>query len=568
MAAISSGVALPAESGRPQPTRSRVSTRTASALELSSRVSGGSGEGEPVRRPAQQRANDPVQQACALDDELLVRLWRGSFKGRSEELLWVPRYPNYHGGFYTPGHAGPWDYLQNVPLVLYGPKRIRASGAPLHRPAGIVDVYPTIGRLTRVDLAPRAGDVLRPALKPKVPGRPKLVVVVVWDGVGRNVLERWPNAWPTLRSLEARGTSFVDAMVGSSPSNTPPVHANLGTGTYPRVHGVTGIKQRVEFGDVVFALDGRETSTLRVSTFADQIDQAFGGASEVGLVGYSSWQLGMLGHGAGWPGGDEDHLAMLGEPGRVMGNGAYYDTPSYLREFPGFEAHADAVDRSDGKADGRWRGHPVLEDHDNPAWVRYENDVALTLVQQEGYGADDVTDILLVNYKMLDVIGHKYWIDSLEARDVLRAQDNALAQLVGYLKRQVRDFVVVVTADHGHTPPRTETGGWPVLATDASAYLNRHFEVPKGRSLVEDSSGAGLFLDVDVAKRLGITQREMAAALNLYTIRQSAGKGRLPPMYKGRDRETVFAAVIPRRLLPQVMKCAFGTRRPPADFPA
>jgi Type I phosphodiesterase / nucleotide pyrophosphatase len=520
-----------------------------------------------VARPPRRRDIDPVQQACALDQKVLVRLWRGAFKGRSEELLWVPRYPNYHGGFHTTGHAGPWDYLQNVPLVLYGPKRIRASGAPLDDSAEIVDVYPTMGRLARADLAPRAGEVLRPALKPNVPGTPKLVVVVVWDGVGRNVLERWPNVWPTLKRLEARGTSFLGATVGSSPSNTPPVHANLGTGAYPRVHGVTGIKQRIEFGDVVFALDGRETSTLRVSTFADQIDQAFGGASEVGLVGFSSWQLGMLGHGAGLEGGDADHLAMLGEPGRVVGNGRHYDTPYYLKEFPGFEEHADAVDRSDGKADGRWRGHPLGEEHDNPAWVRYENMVALTLMQQEGYGSDDITDILLMNYKMLDVVGHRSGIDSLEARDVVREQDRALAQLVGYLEREVRDFVVVVTADHGHTPPRRETGGWPVSPSDAAAYLNRQFGVPEGQTLVEDSSGAGLFLDIEAAKRLGVTQREMAAALNLYTIRQSAD-GAVPPMYAGREREKVFAAVLPRRLLPQVMKCAFGAKRPPADFAA
>jgi hypothetical protein len=60
-----------------------------------------------VARPPRRRGIDPVQQACALDQKVLVRLWRGAFKGRSEELLWVPRYPNYHGGFHTTGHAGP-----------------------------------------------------------------------------------------------------------------------------------------------------------------------------------------------------------------------------------------------------------------------------------------------------------------------------------------------------------------------------------------------------------------------------------------------------------------------------
>lgn len=518
--------------------------------------------------PRGEPTNDPVEQACALDDELLVRLWRGAFKGRSEELLWVPRYPNFHGSFYTPGHAGPWDYLQNVPLVLYGPKRIRAAGAPLDRAAGIADLYPTIGRLTGVDLMPRAGRVLRPALKKGVAGVPKLVLVVVWDAVGRSVLQRWPNQWPTLRRLEDSGTSFLGATVGSSPSNTPPVHATLGTGTFPRVHGVTGIKQRNELGEVTSAMDGRDPSMLRVTTFADQIDQAFGGASEMGMVGFSSWQLGMLGHGTAIAGGDSDDLAIISEPGRVTGNGRYYDTPSYLKEFPGFERHANTVDRSDGRADGLWRRNPIDSAYDNPAWVRYENDIALTLMRQEGYGADDIPDILLLNYKMVDVVGHRHWIDSLEARDVLRAQDKALAQLLRYLEQEVRDYVVVVTADHGHTPPRQETGGWPVDAGEASRYLDRHFEVPKRASLVQDSSGAGLFVDMGTARRMGVTQREMARALNDYTIRKSAGRKPLAPMYAPRGQEKVFSAVIPRRLLPQVMKCAFGAKRPPPNVPA
>src|SRR5918997_1552601 len=37
---------------------------------------------------------------------------------------------------------------------------------------------------------------------------PRLVVVVVWDGGGWNVLERWPDAWPTLGRMMRAGISY------------------------------------------------------------------------------------------------------------------------------------------------------------------------------------------------------------------------------------------------------------------------------------------------------------------------------------------------------------------------
>ena len=43
--------------------------------------------------------NDAVARGCAMDPELLARVWRGYVPGRSFELVLVPQEPNYVGAF-------------------------------------------------------------------------------------------------------------------------------------------------------------------------------------------------------------------------------------------------------------------------------------------------------------------------------------------------------------------------------------------------------------------------------------------------------------------------------------
>lgn len=217
--------------------------------------------------------------------------------------------------------------------MLYGPGRIRASGR-VRRPVTIADVYPTVGRSLNVRLPLRDGSLLEEALVESAGITPKLVVTVVWDGVG-NVLERWPEQWPTLRRLEREGTSYLNATVGSSPSITPSTHATLGTGAFPRKHKVAGIFLR-KHDTVVEAFEETIPADLKLSTYGDDIDAALGNRPKMGMLGWSNWHLGMMGHGAGIAGGDHDHVAIVLLEGNVGSNSLYYSTPSYHYGYPGF----------------------------------------------------------------------------------------------------------------------------------------------------------------------------------------------------------------------------------------
>lgn len=524
-------------------------------------------------------SNDPLQRACALERDMLVRIQRGYDPIRSEDLTFVPRAPNHIGTFTLTSHSGPWDYLQNVPLVLYGPGRIRAAGKPLDGIVNVADVYPTVGRLLGVGLEPRDGRVLKEALASRrSAGPPKLVVVVVWDGAGRTTLQRWPESWPTLRRLEAEGTSYLDATVGSSPSITSVVHSTLGTGSWPRAHGVTSNVIRTRSGDLQPTFSNLAAAELEQTTFADQIDLALGNEPKVGTLAWRNWHLGMMGHGSALPGADEDEAALLHyEDGmHAQVNPDFYAAPARLLDGLDVTGRIEALDRADGAIDGRWMGHEISvesgdaawDTYSNPAWAALQADIALRMLSRGGYGRDAVPDLFFTNFKMTDLAGHRWGSDSPESAAVLKAQDEALERIVSYLDEEVGDYAVIVTADHGAAPIAEDSGAWPIGQGELIADIDRHFGIQGRSSLVLESAAFGFHLDRDLMAAEGISTGDVAAFVNSYTIADNWQDEELPPAYAQRGTEQVFSAAFPTALIDRAVRCSFDGAGPPGGFRA
>jgi hypothetical protein len=150
--------------------------------------------------------------ACALPHPQLVRISRGTHPDRSGQIVFVPDEPNFVGTNFP--HSGPWDYLQEVPLFWYGPGVVPALG-PVDHPATLADVAPTQARLLGVPFEAPHGEGFPGIPQPGTP--PPLIVTLVWDAGGRNVLEAFPRAWPVLRSLVWDGVWFEQATVGLEP---------------------------------------------------------------------------------------------------------------------------------------------------------------------------------------------------------------------------------------------------------------------------------------------------------------------------------------------------------------
>ena len=140
--------------------------------------------------------------ACEVPTKLLVRGWRGHRADRSGDIDIIPQEPDFVGTGGLP-HSGPWDYVGQVPLLLYGPGHIQACGE-VDRVVTLADIAPTQGELVDFPFDAPDGAPLSEAL---VPGAdpPKVVVVVVWDGAGRFVLDEWPRSWPNLPGPDRRG---------------------------------------------------------------------------------------------------------------------------------------------------------------------------------------------------------------------------------------------------------------------------------------------------------------------------------------------------------------------------
>jgi hypothetical protein len=248
-----------------------------------------------------------MEAACSAPGELLIRTWRGHRADRSGDLELLTAEPDFvgHGGL---PHSGPWDYVGMVPLFWYGPGFIRAQGE-VGRPVTLADVAPTQGELVGLPFDAPDGAPLVEALEPGA-GRPKLVVVVVWDGAGRDVLAAWPKAWPELRSMIDQGTWFERAEVGSSPPSTAQIHATIGTGAFSRNHGLVAHTLRI--GDRLTDPWESGSRYLTAATFADLYDRHEGNRPIVGTLATVAIQLGMMSHGSLWGGGDRD-IAVLRE---------------------------------------------------------------------------------------------------------------------------------------------------------------------------------------------------------------------------------------------------------------
>lgn len=496
-----------------------------------------------------------IDRACSLPGDLLALTRNGYVPGRSGDIALIPRTPAYmtdRGGGWP--HSGPWPYLQRIPLVFYGPGAVGATGT-FHRRATLADVAPTIGRLIGMRL-PRADGRALPevALPAGVRTPPKIVITVVWDGAGLNVLERWPESWPNLASVARRGIYYDGATAGSSPSVTPAVHTSLGSGTFPRTHGIPLIKMRASDGRIVDSfLDGRSAASVRVPTLAETWDESTGGEALIAMVGYEPWHLGMIGKGAERPGGDRDDAVWTdGATGRWITNDKHYRFPPNFRQRDGLGELVVGLDSDDGRLDGAWGDEDILTDAsrvvETPAFARYHAHELEQLIASEGYGDDVVTDLIFTNFKQIDRVGHRFNMASREVSDSIAAADEALGDLVRWLDLRFEqgEYVLILTADHGQQPDAADVAGYAIDPTEVARDIDARFG-PITQSVLPTE----LFLHHAEMRSRGIDVEDVARFLGDYRLRENL-QGPLARRVAGLgigENERLFALTMPGAML-------------------
>jgi hypothetical protein len=519
------------------------------------------GTASPSQDP-ELAAGDIAELACSLPHEWLLRTWRGNRDDRSAELQILPIEPNFVGSGLP--HVGPWPYAQDIPMFWYGPGHIAPAGV-VDRPVTLAGIAPTQGELVGFPFRTPDGSPMREAIAGNETP-PRLIVTIVWDAAGRNVLERWPNAWPYLESLVPAGAWYERATVGSSPTSTAQTHATIGTGTFPDDHGI--VAHRLRIGDELTTPWKAGPAYLIDPTLGDLWDVAMDNDPIVGELGTVSIHLGMLGHGSMWGGGDRDIAAVrevvgadtLGAEG-VEWNltpalQPYYRLPDYLNDVPGFEEDVQAVDAADGQVDGRWRSNeiePLLSGFDTPARIPYQTRVLMEMIEREGFGADEIPDLLFVNFKMIDYISHVWTVNSPEMQDAVRGQDEQLEVLVDFLNETVGEgeWVFVLTADHGSIPDPDVSGAFQISATPIVNGINSTFDTDGDEArIVQLVQPTQIFVDERELRQNGHTLEELSTWIMGLTKADVAQPGVVVPT--GEADDPVFQAAFPSTLMDQL----------------
>jgi hypothetical protein len=499
--------------------------------------------------------------ACALPHEQLLRIWRGVDPGRSGQIAVVPQEPNFLGSNFP--HSGPWAYLQDVPLLFYGPGIIPAVGK-VDRPATLADIAPTEAKLLRFDGFHPIDGVPLPEV-PRPATAPPLIVTLVWDAGGRSVLDSYPSDWPVLRSLIPRGIWYEHATVGSSPSITPATHATIGTGDYPMHTGQVDAEFRL--GPDLTRAGALGPLLMMEPTLGDIYDRAMGNAPIVGDLASVTWHLNMMSHGSRWGGGDKD-IAVLRTPvgggnegaegteWNLQGkNAAYYTFPSYVNDLPPLSAYTDAVDRADGALDGKWRDNSIEQFEQGwatPARIPYQTRMVEEVIRREGFGTDEVPDLLFINYKAIDHVSHIWSVNSPEMVDTLKWQDAGLRELIDGLNREVGEgrWVLVLTADHGAQFDPKVSGAFQVTPGALEDDLRSAFPTKGPGDVIQAVRTSMVYVNEGAMRDSGYTLNQIATFILHYTKGQATPDPSTLPAAERDDR--VFSAAFPNSILPRL----------------
>ena len=461
--------------------------------------------------PSAARAAAP---GAARRQAWLERFARGYFPGRSGQLFVVPREGTIvteRDPLYGFMHGSPWDYDSRIPILFHGAPFVRQGR--WSAPATQQDIAPTLGAILGAPVAATyTGRVLPNVLAP-TRQRPKIAVVMVLDGMRADYFDRYAAVMPTLTRMRRQGAWFSEARSTVLPTVTGVGHATIGTGTDPRIHGITvnNLFNRVT-GRSQQAYDKLDPRELMALTLADIWNLTTDGrAIIIGHGGAIRATAGLVGRGA----------CLVN--GRAVIAGSYSTADAGWETNPDCYVMSEALKTFNGKrywaADGgTWMGHDIATPtkfRASAVFQRFEAEALLAVMEREPIGADDTTDLVMVNMKGPDYTGHAYGPHSPEIKETLAELDRQMTRLVELLDRKAGagQSVVVITADHGMPPE--PAGGRRVYPEDIVTAIHQRFD-PERKALVkyyEDAANNELYIDTARLQSLGFTLKDVASML-------------------------------------------------------
>jgi hypothetical protein len=177
----------------------------------------------------------------------------------------------------------------------------------------------------------------------------------------------------------------------------------------------------------------------------------------------------------------------------------------------------------------------------------------MEMIEREGFGADEIPDLLFVNFKMIDYISHVWTVNSPEMKDAVRAQDEQLEVLVDFLNETVGqgEWAFVLTADHGSIPDPDVSGAFQISATPIVNGINTTFDTDGDDTrIVQLVQPTQVFVDERELEQNGHTLEELSDWIMGLTKGDVAQPGVVVPAEEAGD--PVFQAAFPSALMDEL----------------
>jgi predicted AlkP superfamily pyrophosphatase or phosphodiesterase len=326
---------------------------------------------------------------------------------------------------------------------------------------------------------------------------------------------------PTLTRMKKEGAWFPNARTIVLPTVTGVGHANIGTGSDPRIHGivVNNLFNRGT-GKPQEAYDRLDTRELMALTLADTWNLTTDGAAVIiGQGGAIRATAGLVGRGSCLISGKKVLAASYGgADGGWETNPECYAMPAALKPFVGRKVWE--------AAGGTWMGHDIASAQKFRAsalFQKYEAEALMAVVNESNAGADDIADLIFVNMKGPDYTSHAYGPDSPEQAATLAELDRQMAAYLALMDKKAGPgrYAIAITADHGQ--PGEPPPGGRVLLEDVSAQLNKRFDAEaRIISYYNDAANNQLHLDTARLRSLGFSLKDVAAFLEGLEIFEAA----------------------------------------------
>jgi Type I phosphodiesterase / nucleotide pyrophosphatase len=187
-----------------------------------------------------------------------------------------------------------------------------------------------------------------------------------------------------------------------------------------------------------------------------------------------------------------------------------YRIPDYLKAVTG--------ERFWKEAGGTWMGHDIGNGNAFRAsslFQRFEGEALAAIATNEAFGADDITDLLLVNMKGPDYVGHAYGPDAPETRAVMAELDRQMARLLEIVDHKAgpNGRLLVITGDHGM--PGEPAPGRRHYTDDIVRRIHARFDPTEQRVVTYygDAANNQIFIDTARLQALGFSLGDVTAML-------------------------------------------------------